>query len=112
MALLGLQEIDELREELKCREGLFIDFDYAAALVDLEVQIDEVQNVEPQSENEEEEEEEEEEVVVVVEDNEGDGDEQEEEPHIIETSGVAPAPDPSGARTVHFHKPNDRLSHA
>lgn len=29
---LGLSEIDEIRRELNCREGLLIDFDYAAVI--------------------------------------------------------------------------------
>jgi hypothetical protein len=32
MNLLGLSEIESLRNELKCREGLLIDFDYGAVL--------------------------------------------------------------------------------
>jgi hypothetical protein len=36
MDLLGLSEIESLRNELKCREGLLIDFDYGAALSFLE----------------------------------------------------------------------------
>ena len=30
---LGLSEIEKLRKQLNCREGLLIDFDYGAALV-------------------------------------------------------------------------------
>jgi hypothetical protein len=33
---LGLSKIESLRNELKCREGLLIDFDYATALSVLE----------------------------------------------------------------------------
>lgn len=32
MNKLGLSQIQELREELKCREGLLIDYDYGAPL--------------------------------------------------------------------------------
>jgi serine/threonine protein kinase len=35
MALLGLSEIDKLRKQLGCREGLLIDFDYVSPLVEL-----------------------------------------------------------------------------
>jgi serine/threonine protein kinase len=39
IAKLGLSEIDELRKELGCREGLLIDFDYASTLVELIMQL-------------------------------------------------------------------------
>jgi hypothetical protein len=35
MTSLGLSEIEELRNDLNCREGLLIDFDYADWLVEL-----------------------------------------------------------------------------
>jgi len=111
MTLLGLQDVDQLRQELKCREGLLIDFDYATVLADLEAQIDEARNVELRSVNEEEEVEEgdDEDEVVLVEDNEGD-EIIEEESLVTRNSDNTPAPDPSGARTVRFHKINGYLS--
>ena len=51
MAHLGLHEIDKFREELKCREGLLIDFDYAAVLTDLKSQMAEPMNTELESED-------------------------------------------------------------
>ena len=36
MKQLGLSKIEVLRKQLKCREGLLIDFDYAAELVRLQ----------------------------------------------------------------------------
>jgi serine/threonine protein kinase len=33
MNRLGLSEVEELRKRLGCREGLLIDFDYAASLI-------------------------------------------------------------------------------
>ena len=36
MESLGLSDIVKLRQELKCQEGLLIDFDYGASLFDLE----------------------------------------------------------------------------
>ena len=44
MQELGLSEIEELRKRLNCREGLLIDFDYAAALAGEKIASDEETN--------------------------------------------------------------------
>jgi len=40
MARLGLSDIEKLREELNCREGLLIDFDYGALISDETTQVE------------------------------------------------------------------------
>jgi serine/threonine protein kinase len=37
---LGLSDIEKLRKELNCREGLLIDFDYGALIPDITTQVD------------------------------------------------------------------------
>lgn len=37
MRELGLLEIEDLRKQLNCREGLLIDFDYGASLIEEQV---------------------------------------------------------------------------
>jgi serine/threonine protein kinase len=106
MMLLGLSEIEELREELRCREGLLIDFDYGAALADLETQMAEPENAERDLEDGE--------IERAEEDDEEDENEQQEEAdwvvpegtqstgEVVQDSHVTHALKAPGARTVRF----------
>jgi serine/threonine protein kinase len=101
MEQLGLSEIEKLRKDLKCREGLLIDFDYGAVLAELENEMAKLADgdmapADQASENGKEDEEngEDEEDYETIE-------EEAQDPRIV-LAPATKAPKPSGLRTVSF----------
>lgn len=92
MEKLGLSEIEDLRNELNCREGLLIDFDYADSLIQLDSNMvvaepNWTDHTKPEKE---------------VEENESDKEESDKETNNKTDSKVFLPPTVYGARTVCF----------
>jgi hypothetical protein len=92
MDQLGLSEIEDLRNELNCREGLLIDFDYGDLLIQLDSNLAKAEPNWPDHANTENE----------VEEKESDEEESDEETDKKMDSEVFFPPTFFGARTVRF----------